>query len=154
MKLTNLFLFLIFNLIMNFKSMHLLWKFKLECEYILSLWFWFLYFTFLTFCELINLIIFMKKVRILINFESVNFDEKTEFLEKKWNFCQKWKKTDFIEKKACRKRLCFCSGWGLYTFMQNYRNLSIFWLFSGLFLGHNQVFFSPIRAPCFEKALS
>jgi hypothetical protein len=32
----------------------------------------------------------------------------------------------FIEKNTRRKRLCFCSGWGLYTFIDFYRNLSVF----------------------------
>jgi hypothetical protein len=43
--------------------------------------------------------------------------------EKSENFAKKLKKrefSEFIEKKPCRKRLCFWSDRGLYTFIEFY----------------------------------
>jgi hypothetical protein len=88
----------------------------------------------------------------------MNFDQKTDVpkMLKKWYFSEKSEKnvnfvkkreiSDFIEKKPRRKRLCFCSGWGLYTFIANYWKLSKKTEFFDFFRGVLVVFL-PARVP-------
>jgi hypothetical protein len=79
-----------------------------------------------------------------------------KFLWKNWIF---WKKVEicrFIEKKPRRKRLCFCSGWGLYTFIAIYRFLlkfMHFWrLFQAVYSGTGKSLFPTFLAPFWKRA--